>query len=154
MKNFVVKSVVGIGGLLAGSVVLLSATLSPAQQLPLSGMSFAGSATLQAQGLFLEGAYLQVRYGALKAVDSSSPDDVNYTASMNVKGLRGETAMMTCSIKNGEQGNRDCTGAKQPVPHAITGESSFDNEISLSRDFLKTSSGAPDGSIAINLTYI
>jgi len=150
----------GIGGLLAGVAMLISAaTISPAEQfsqlpLALAGTSFTGSATLEANASFVEAAYLLVKYGPLKAADSSSAD-ANYTASVSIQGLPGETAMVTCNIASGAQKNKDCNGASHTVSHVVMGERKFDNGISLSRDFVAASqSSTSGGSISINLTYI
>jgi hypothetical protein len=156
-------------GILAAALVA-SVTLSPSSAenvYPVNAnTALAPTAHLQAKAKFVQGAFIAVHHVSFEFSKIipliSGHRGLTTRASISVKGLAGETVVLTCNVESvGERDvalnsprRRDCGGSAKARPISILSGRRIDNDILLTSDLLPDSAGNVASAISIEVTYI
>lgn len=146
MKNFITKAVMAVCGIVLGAAMFLMTSTSSFAD---TAASYIGKTAVEAHAIFIQAAYVMVRFTGSNSLN----------AAMDVKGVPGEQAVMTCNVEtvvdksSGPVKTQDCSGSAQTVSHELVGEQHFDKEIELNQDVLSDAQGSSDKNLSIDVTY-
>lgn len=114
------------------------------------------TAEVRATVTFTQGVEVNVEHepvkNALPEIDTQNA--VTTRATVTIRGLPDEQALMTCGVETAKQGLRDCAGGKSLAQHAIMGGRSLESGILLTSDLLPNPTGMSESSITIEVTYM
>lgn len=159
------KIALALGVVVIGASLLLST--SSAQVLLPRDTALDPSVKVEAKAKFQAAAFIMIEHepfsfdGAFPAPDVMKA--VTRQASISVKGLQGETVVMTCNVESRKGENfvddrnvhtRDCNGAAQTHLQVIMSGQRYDNGVLLTKDLLPDPAGDVASNISIEVTYI
>lgn len=163
MKNFPHKAAIIIGTCAIALAALLQPALAQKEQRPLIDTKArpvkAGTSVtvdVRATVSFIQGVEMQVEHEPVDKVlpEIDTQHAVTTKATIVIRGLPDEQALMTCGVESTNRANRDCAGGAHISQHSIMGNHSLESGILLTNDLLPNPTGLSESSIAIEVTYL
>lgn len=114
------------------------------------------TAEVRASATFIQGVEMKVEHEPVDKVlpQIDTQNAVTTRATVAIRGLPDEQALMTCGIETATHDRRDCAGGKNVAQHAIMGGYGFESGILLTNDLLPNPTGMSESSISIEVTYL
>jgi hypothetical protein len=149
MKKIITRTAMAMFGFVLGGLLMLATTTESFAQAAYTANDIIGRAKVDAHAMFVQAAFIVVKMTGTNSLN----------AGMDIKGVPGEQAVMTCAVETGGASSsepvktRDCSGSVETVSHELVGKQHFDKEIELGDDVLSGAQGPSASSLDIDVTY-